>query len=137
MVEDSQLGGIQQTYLCQECHTFPIIDFVDKENIYYNCGCENKEQQQNKKENYQKNIKKYLEDISPKKNLIIEEKCSCKEGTISHYCFDCKKNICDNCQKNKENKNHKIEKIEEIKKERKTQELVESIKKIINNEKEQ
>jgi len=118
-------------YLCQQCKTFPIIDFVDKENINYRCCCENMKLQKKMK------LEDYLKDLYSQGRSNEEEKCSCEgcEGKIEHYCFDCNKNLCDNCQVNhiKESK-HKMNKIEEIKKEEKIDELFSYINKTIDNE---
>jgi len=98
------------SYICQECGNYPIISFFCEEEIGIKCCC-----------GYKKiPTKEYVESL---KYLEKQIKCKCREGgRLVCYCFDCNKDICNEC-KNNDHNNHNIKEYEAIIKEDNIEEL--------------
>ena len=111
-------GNIQPNFVCKECSSIPLLginfSFQKRESsgtlsdtieLFSYCIYEHKNKSKIKNKKIRKTPfdKLNFSEITEKNIEIICE--SCKKLEIKYHCFDCKRNICQNCFEY--HKNHK------------------------------
>ena len=91
---------INTSYQCADCKEIPLIDFIDENNIKLNCKC-----------NKNIEIEEYLKKIE-NNNDFQQSLCRTHKKEFDHYCYDCNKILCIECQTEHLNRNHNIEEYE-------------------------
>ena len=95
-------------YYCKKCLFFPIIEFINSNEIKYYCKC-NKEKAKIMKI---KDLLNEIKNFKDGKNININEnkelKCRKHKKKFRYYCKDCHKNICKDCCEFHLNKKHKF-----------------------------
>ena len=112
-------------YLCPKCFHFPLIDFISKEYIYYECFCPDSSKKLVKIKRLFAKDEKYMtfsDNIILNNSSITSQdkikgfKCSKKHysgknGKFRFYCTVCEENICSECIRNHM---HDMEKLHEL-----------------------